>query len=393
MTELQAALQKSQQQIASGKRILTAADDPVAAARALEVTQGQQINTQFGVNRKQVQSSLGQEENSLQGVTSLLQDIKTTIVNAGDGALDPSQLKFMAADLQGQFNEMMGMANSRDAIGNYVFGGYQTNTQPFSPTATGVVFNGDSGQRLMQVATTRQMSMADSGQAIFSDIKNGNGNFVDSAAAGNTGTGIVSPGTITGTMSSDTFKVIFAGGSLGVPLTYSVFNTTTDPTMSGTPESTGTYVDSQAISFDGGARSLEIKGVPVAGDSFDSAPSTNESVFTTMQNLINLLNTATSTPQGRTSLSNGLTTANQNIDNVLNNVLTVRASVGSRLKELDNLDSDGDNRNLLFAQTLSSLTDLDYVSAISNMSQQTTTLDAAQKSFVKVTGLSLFNYI
>jgi flagellar hook-associated protein 3 FlgL len=92
-------------------------------------------------------------------------------------------------------------------------------------------------------------------------------------------------------------------------------------------------------------------------------------------------------------LSNGLTTANQNIDNVLNNVLTVRASVGSRLKELDNLDSDGDNRNLLFAQTLSSLTDLDYVSAISNMSQQTTTLDAAQKSFVKVTGLSLFNYI
>jgi flagellar hook-associated protein 3 FlgL len=74
-------------------------------------------------------------------------------------------------------------------------------------------------------------------------------------------------------------------------------------------------------------------------------------------------------------------------------VLTVQASVGSRMKELDNLDSTGDDLNIQYQTTLGDLQDLDMVKAISLFSQQQQTLQAAQMSFKTMSGLSLFNYI
>jgi flagellar hook-associated protein 3 FlgL len=71
----------------------------------------------------------------------------------------------------------------------------------------------------------------------------------------------------------------------------------------------------------------------------------------------------------------------------------VQASVGARLKELDNLDSTGDDLNTQYTQTLSDLQDLDMVKAISLFTQQQQTLQAAQVSFKTMSGLSLFNYI
>jgi len=82
-----------------------------------------------------------------------------------------------------------------------------------------------------------------------------------------------------------------------------------------------------------------------------------------------------------------------NLDNATDNLLSIQSEVGSRLKELDYLDSSGDDLNLQYATTLSDLQDVDTVKAISLFTQQQTTLDAAQKSFKSLAGLSLFNYI
>jgi len=55
--------------------------------------------------------------------------------------------------------------------------------------------------------------------------------------------------------------------------------------------------------------------------------------------------------------------------------------------------SAGDDRALQYSQTLSRLQDLDYAKAASELTQQNVNLEAAQKSFAKVAGLSLFNYL
>lgn len=289
ISDLQTNLVKTQQQLSTGRRILTPADDPVAAARALDVTQSQSVNAQYATNRQTAVSSLSAVDNTLASVTSVLQDVKTQTVYAGNGALSNSDRSKLATQLSSDLDQLLALANTTDGIGNYLFSGYQTATQPFVKTTTGAQYNGDQGQRQVQVDSSRQMAVSASGQAIFQ---------------GN-----------------------------------------------------------------------------------------NQDVFKTLTDLITLLQTPVTTPAGSTALTDGLTTANGNIDQSLNNVLTVRASVGSRLRELDSLGSAGSSRDIQYSQTLSQLQDVDYAKAISQLTQQQTTLQAAQQSFVKIAGLSLFNYL
>jgi flagellar hook-associated protein 3 FlgL len=116
-------------------------------------------------------------------------------------------------------------------------------------------------------------------------------------------------------------------------------------------------------------------------------------VFTTITNLIQTLRSPSDGSAGKAALANNLNTASLNMKNALDNVLTVQASVGARLKEVDSLDSTGDDLNIQYQTTLSGLQDLDMVKAVSLYTQQQQTLQAAQVSFKTMSGLSLFNYI
>ncbi|MFT5960888.1 MAG: flagellar hook-associated protein 3 FlgL, partial [Burkholderiaceae bacterium] len=174
ISDLQSSVAQKQTQIASGKRILTPADDPVAAAAALTVSQAIDVNTQFAANRDTAKSALSLQESILGNYTTLLQNVKTLTIAAGNGALDDSQRQYMASELAGRYQELMGIANSRDSTGNYIFGGFQNTTAPFTDVAgTTAIYNGDQGQRLLQVSTSRQLSTNDAGSAIFQNIKSG----------------------------------------------------------------------------------------------------------------------------------------------------------------------------------------------------------------------------
>ena len=189
LSDLQSRLMQTQQQISTGRRILTPADDPVASARAYDVTQARSVNAQYATNRQNVKSSLGLEEGVLQGVTGLLQDVKTLLVSAGNASFSDTERQYLATELKGRYEELLGLANAEDGVGGYLFAGFQSATQPFAQTATGAVYNGDQGERLLQVSASRQMAFSDSGSAVFEQIRNGNGSFVVSAGAGNGGTG------------------------------------------------------------------------------------------------------------------------------------------------------------------------------------------------------------
>ncbi len=282
--DLQLSLNKTQQQLATGRRVLTPSDDPIAAARALEVTQSQALNTQYGTNRGYAKDSLVAVDSTLASVTELLQNVKTTAISAGNGNLGDSERASIATALQSNLNQLVGLANTRDGQGNYLFSGFQTATPPFAQTATGVQYQGDQGQRLVQVDATRQMAVSSQGQAVFQ------------------------------------------GGG--------------------------------------------------------------QDMFKTLNDLITQLNTP-----GTAGLSAALATADSKLTLALNNVSSVRASVGSRLQELDALDSAGSDKNLQYSQTLSNLQDLDYTQALTDLSKQQMTLEAAQKSFVQTSSLSLFKLL
>lgn len=389
--ELQVSLSRTQEQMAASRRILVPSDDPVAAAQALELTQAQSVNSQFAINRQSAKSALSLEEHALQSVTGLIQDVQTLVVNAGNGALDNVQRHFLATELRGRFEDLLGLANTRDGSGNYLFAGYRITEQPFTQTATGARYDGDQGQQMLQVGPLRQLSLNDSGSVVFESNKTGNGTFTTAAAGANTGSGIVSTGSVVNAAALTGHNYAIDFTVTGTVTSYSVYDLTTDPGKAAPLAASGTYTSGQSISFDG--LQFDITGNPANGDSFSVAPSRNESLFTTLTDLINILETTVAGDAGQAKLFNGLNTAQNNLGHALDNVLTTRASVGSRLKELESLDTQGEARDTLYAQSLSQLQDLDYTKAITDLSKQKIMLEAAQQAFVQTSRLSLFNYL
>src|SRR5512135_2685321 len=138
MNNLEVQIAQTQQQISTGNRIQSPADDPTGAARIVELNQANSVVTQYGTNNNAAQNTLSLSENILQSVTTLLQTVKTTAVNAGNGTLSTADRQSLATNLQGQLQELLGLANSTDGTGNYLFSGSKGSTQPFVNTAAGV---------------------------------------------------------------------------------------------------------------------------------------------------------------------------------------------------------------------------------------------------------------
>ena len=87
LNNLQSALNRTQMQLSTNRRNLTPADDPIASARALEVTQSQALNTQFVTNRSNATNFLSQEELALKSTTNLIADVQELVVKAGNPGL------------------------------------------------------------------------------------------------------------------------------------------------------------------------------------------------------------------------------------------------------------------------------------------------------------------
>jgi len=386
----QSDLYKTQNQLSTGRRILTAEDDPVAASQVLLDTQAREVNSLYADNQSNASAQLALEESRLSSVVDAIQFIKEKVIAGSNASLSDTQREYFAVDLQGQLDALLGIANSADASGHYLFSGFQGATQPFQLLTSGSVqYVGDEGQRLLQVGASRQIAVSDSGREIFLNNGSGNGTFVTSGAPGNTGTGIIDNGT-----------VLNPSVALPTPPSYYQVSFTSGTQYDITIEPAGTSVVSGATYATGAAItgitgvSFAIQGAPAAGDTFTVAASTNRSVFETVQDLITAFRTdIAGDPVAAASVRNTINSNLENLDRALENVSRVQASIGSRRKELEGLSDLSSNLDLQYQEKISDLQDLDYTEAISRFKKQQTQLEAAQNSFVQISGLSLFNYI
>jgi flagellar hook-associated protein 3 FlgL len=410
-----ASLLHLQQQVATGRRILTPSDDPVAAARALEVTQSKDILAQYSTNQQNANSALGLEEAQLTSVNDMFARIKELTVQAGNATLSASDRKSIAFELRGRFDELLGIANAADGQGQYIFSGYMGSTKPFGGNVdylnagNEISYQGDDGQRRLQVSATRQIEISDSGNDVFRRISNGNGYFVtnygtNSVTPGpNLGTGVIDVGNVTDpakwsvATNSKNLEVRFAVAA-GVT-TYRIYDSTaaaylTNATayVPGQPIALGQTNPPAASTLDFGASAV-ITGDPADGDAFTLKASTSQSIFKTLANLIKTLESDASLPADQARYSNEIGFALNNFDQANDNILRVRSMIGSRMAELESLDSVNQDLTLQYQQTLSNLQDLDYAKAISDMTRKQTDLEAAQKSFMITSRLSLFDYL
>ncbi len=386
-----------QQQVASGRRILSASDDPSGAAQVLRLTEEINITNQYQRNSNFITSRLSLEESSLKNIEESLIRIKELAIQGNNSIVDANSRDAIATEIEERLNEILGLANTQDANREYLFSGYQTLTKPFVQNANGTFrYDGDQGQRLLQISSGRTIADSHAGTDVFTDIFNGNGTFQVNDTPSNTGTGVISIGQVTDTNAyvEDTYTITFVTNANG-NLAYNIFGAVSGQVIPSLPANSVTnapdYVSNAAINFNGIETS--IAETPVVGDTFTISPSTKQDVFSTVENLIAALGVDTGTAAGDAKRFNQVARAIQDIDQSFDNIIRIRTDIGARLKTID--DQVETNTNFIFEMktTRSQTQDVNITEAITELTTRLTAIQAAQATFVRIQGLSLFNQI
>ncbi len=285
MLNSQADLSKTQLQLATGQRMLAPSDDPAAATKVLELDQLLSSVSQYQRNGDAAEARLRREENVLEGVGDIMQRVRELAVRATNGSLSAGDRQAISAEVREHLNGLMGLANATDTNGEYIFSGYRTDVPAFVDDGAGnFTYQGDQGQRLLQIGSARHVTTGDPGDSVFMGIDDGNGGV------------------------SDVFSIV-------------------------------------------------------------------HDFITDLDN---------NTPSGATLTA---------LDNAMDQIQTVRTKIGGRMNAIENQHGINDSFGLVMEQNRSILEDLDYGEAVSRLQQQELILQASQQSFMKVEGLSLFNYL
>ena len=396
LNTLESNLAQTQNQISSNQSFTTPSQNPVAAGAVDGYNQALAQATQYDTNANSAQTALGTEDNAMSQVQTALQSLRDLALQANSGALtapDRSSIATQAAQIQAT---LVSLANTQDGNGEYIFGGYTTQTQPFSLSAAGATYAGDLGQRQVPISAGQSVAIGDSGAAVFNQIPTGNGTFTAAAASGNTGSTVLGATTVSNAAAYDgkpySIKFALTTGPGGVvTTTYNILDSTGAVVTPGAPVPGAAYTSGQAISYDGGQ--VTLTGQPANGDSFNVAPSTNQSVFTTVQNLVTSLQSVGSSSSSNAQLNNSIAGSLNNIDQALNQVSNVRSGIGGRLNSITTQLSVSSNQQIQLKTSIASLQGLDYAGAITKLDLQQTALSASMQAYTLTQGLSLFKYI
>ncbi|MGB5352629.1 MAG: flagellar hook-associated protein FlgL [Woeseia sp.] len=382
MQQLQTALDRTQQQISSGRRLLSPSDDPIAAARTVEMRESLARMEQFDRNGEIARNRLSYEESTLVSVNNVLQRVRELALQANNDTQSPDTRAQIAGEMRDRIDELVALANQRDGTGRYLFSGNRDATTPVSAANGAFSYNGDQGQRLIQIGEDRQIADGDSGAAVFFSVKAGNGTFATRASAGNSGLGQLGVGSVTdfAQYDQDVYTVRFTTEN-----SYDVLDS------GGAVVTSSAFTPGDTIGFRG--IEFAIAGTPAAGDEFVAEPSRNLDMFSIVQDLVSVLESPVVDDQSRAALHNGVNGALLDLDQAIGNVLSVRTQIGSRLQAIESQADTNGALSLTLQSTVSSIEDLDYAEALSNLSLQITTLEAAQQSFIRTQGLSLFDYL
>jgi len=382
MLSKQSRLNHLERQLATGQKLVTAKDDPVASGTAVGMDRILAELDQLGSNAATVQNRLGLQENALAQAGELLQRVSDLTIQANSAALSAEDRKSVSAELRSIRESLLSLANSTDGNGRFLFGGTADGVAPFSADNGSILYNGDQTQRQVEVAPGSFVQDALPGSEIFMRIRTGDGTVDGSAAAGNTGQAVLTGASRDGTAAwtGDSYTLRFTG-----PDTYDILDS------GGTAVGSGSYADGDDIVFQG--LRVRMSGTPAAGDEFSVGQAGNRDVFSTIDRLAQALQMDTSTLAGRTAQQNLLQSSLRDVARAAEKMIDSRASGGAQLSAIDNAASLREANAITLKDSLSQLRDLDYAEAIGQYKLEGAALQAAQTIFMQMQSMSLFNMI
>ena len=381
MQRQQTQLSQTQNQLASNLKWSSAADDPAGYAAAQGLDRQLAQLDQYQSNAAAARHRLLIEEDALAEGTDLLQRTRELAIQANSAGQSPESRAAIALELQSLREQLLAVANRDDGQGRYLFAGSSDAAPPFTWSGAAAQYGGDQQVRTTQIGGSRSIAEGDAGDAVFQNLRTGNGRFAVAAEAANTGSS-----QLTGAKLHD--AALWDGGSYTLSFTaggYEVRDASNSVIQS------GSYSAGSALRFRG--VELSFSGTPADGDSYRIAPSQTQDALALVDKLARLVaqpqDSAAARAQWQTALQQGLS----ELETAQTHFSNVRSGIGLRLSAAEDAVNQIGAQQVHTQEALSDLRDLDYAEAASRLQQQLTALQAAQQTYMRVQGLSLFDYL
>ncbi|MEM9742936.1 MAG: flagellar hook-associated protein FlgL [Pseudomonadota bacterium] len=381
---------ETQQQLATGQRLLSAKDDPAAAGRISRLTSELEQRERYIANADRAEELLEQEETVLDQIVESLLRVRELTLQAGDGALTPADRSFLGTELGVRFDELVSLLNSRNAEGTYLFSGLKEGVEPFAFDANGLNYRGDFGQRELAIGDGQRVAISDSGAEVFTRLMSPLPQLE------------ISPGVagmeriaVAQTVSDPDRLASAAGQRLQLSFAESVDGLT----MTLADVETGQVIDgidaqrySPELFIPSIGSSVTLQSDPGAGDALFIEVSPDRDLLSLVADITLALESEDSPiNQNFEALEGTIANVLDGLESAVDQIVDTRASIGARLNSLD--DSRNLNTDLVLQGqgTLSSLRDVDFAAAVSNLQYQSFLLEAAQQSYIRLSRISLFN--
>ncbi|WP_415896958.1 flagellar hook-associated protein FlgL [Neptuniibacter sp. QD72_48] len=391
-----ADLFQTQQQLSTGKRVLQPSDDPLASAQIQKFKKEIARTEQFSGNIEVAERRLELEEITIEQINNQSIRLRELTIQGKNGTLTDTDRQVIASEVGEIIKSLDSLMNTKDVQGEYLFAGNKGFTQPYTVGPSGrYEFNGDDGQRFLQVGPENKVAATDSGFEIFEKVPPVPGYLIEDVTQT---TGTIGEVDIQGGNAETFGAYMAANGPLSITVNAGNLEIT---------DKNGDFVtpDDPAVLMDGtyalppGTSTVRIAGVDIEINAAN--PGTAEldvfdqhNILNTALDLKEALETADfSTTQGKNEYLERMDHILDNLAGVEEKNIASRASIGGRLNALEQQDLVNEDYKLFTEEALSSFEDLDYNEAISRFALQETALQASYASFAKVQDLSLFNYI
>jgi len=397
MLDNQSAVNKTQQQVSTGRRVLTPADDPIAATKILQLQQDNALREQYDKNLTAAENRLKLEETQLAGINNNMDRLKELTVQAGDGSLTQADRQAIAAEIRELLGSTVDLMNSKDAGGEYIFAGFKGATQPFQQNDTGRYdYKGDEGQRFLSIGSSTNVATGDNGKRVFVDIPSAENTFATRVNPNNQGTAVINPGFVVEQEAFDNFYpedmvITFNPESAITPAgpNFTVRQKSDGKPVEGLVNMT--YAQGAAINVAGVA--ITITGEVSPGDEFLIDSSEKQGLTDTIFRLMDGLQRLEDNPVDAATLDNLLEDTLDNLAAAQDSISEARSEIGARLNVVENTRSLAADIDLVNKEVLSKLSDVDFAEAVSRLSLETFLLEASQQSYTTIQNLSLFNQL
>ena len=388
----QADLSDVQQQLASGKKLLRPSDDPVGTAQVIRLTEEIELINQYKKNSNLLVNNLEQEETVLKSVNTAADRARVLMIQAGNGIVGIDDRKALAIEIGQIRDQVFDLMNSRNPAGEYIFAGFQSASPAFSfnPSATGDKYNfvGDTGANQIQVSDSVSLQVNNSGFDVFEDVLS----RLKSSISGSVGATNVS----LNVQGQTAFDKFYEANYDAVTPANNEFQISILSATQAQVTNVGTGAVLDTIDFSSGSAVLykglefNITGVPGDTVNFQLEPPEKRNIAETLNDFVIALNNENI---ANIDFDEALTDALAGVDNSLVNIANSISKIGGRRNTADSVFASNLDLEISNKEARSNIEEVDYAEAVSELSRQETALQAAQATFTRVTGTSLFDFI